>query len=87
MKVRFLRAGYFVWIVFVLAGFMAWLALGFPHLLWSYEWRDDGQGYSPYAKRFYMRCTWVGPYGTFIEHFPKEGKCGWLRFEKKRRDG
>ena len=82
MKVRFLRAGYFVWVLVVAAFYLAWLSFGLPHLLWSYEWRDTGDGYSPYAKRIYTRCTWFGPYGAFTKSSPEDGKCTWLRFQK-----
>ncbi len=87
MKVRLLRARYFVWVLVVAAFYLAWLGFGLPHLLWSYEWRDNGQGYSLYAKRFYTRCTYVGPYGALTEHFPRDGKCGWLRFQKNWEEG
>ena len=83
MNVRLLRASYFIWVIVVLAGYMAYLGLGLPHILWSYDWRDSGQGYDPYAERFYTCCRYIGPYGVFTVHFPKDGQCDWLQFHKQ----
>ncbi len=84
MKVRFLRASYFIWTLVAAAVYMTCLSLGLPHVIWSYDWRDTGQGDDLSAERFYTRCTYVGPYGAFTEHFPMDGKCAWLRFKKNR---
>ncbi len=80
MSIRFLRAHYFVWIALPLAGLLAYLLLGLPHIIWSYEWRDNGT-YDPAAPRHYTRCTFIGPYGTFTT-YPANGKCSWVLFRK-----
>ena len=82
MKPRLIRASYFVWIVVPLALYAVYQAYGLPHFIWSYDWRDDGQGYDPFANRYYLRCTYIGPYGAFTEHFPKNGECDWFQFHK-----
>jgi len=85
MKIRFLRANYFIWVVVPVIVYGVYLAFGLPHMVWNYEWRDDGQGYDPFAERWYLRCTFIGPYGEFTI-FPNNGECPWLRFYKQRED-
>ena len=83
MKTSFLRPGYFIWIIVPVALYLTFLAIGLPHFIWSYDWRDNGT-YDPFAKRYYTRCTYIGPYGSFTERFPDNGKCDWFQFHKKR---
>jgi len=83
MKAQFLRPGYFVWIVIPLALYLTYLAIGLPHFIWSYDWRDNGR-YDPFAYRFYTRCTFIGPYGEFTKRFPNGGQCAWFKFYKNR---
>ncbi len=85
MKTRFLRIGYFAWIIMPVALYLGYLAFGLPHFIWSYDWRDNGT-YDPFAKRHYTRCTFIGPYGDFTT-YPIDGKCGWLVFRKARGNG
>ncbi len=81
MSVPFIRPGYFIWI-FIPAGlWLAYTIFGMPHMIWSYSWRDDGQGYDPHATRYYTRCTYIGSYGP-ITIWPHDGKCPFLRFKK-----
>ena len=79
--VRLIRPSFFVWIIIPALLFFTYRAIGLPHVIFSYDWRDDGQGYSPFAERYYTRCTYVGPYGSFTDHAPG-GRCGWLQFHK-----
>lgn len=80
---RLLRLRYFVWLL-VPAGFlMIHLAMGLPHFIWSYSFRDNGT-YDPRAQRHYTRCTFIGPYGAFTT-YPGDGNCEWIRLFK--RDG
>jgi len=72
---------YFIWIIVPVIFYAAYLAFGLPHMIWNYEWRDDGQGYDPFASRRYTRCTYLGPYGEFTI-YPKNSKCELLRFFK-----
>ncbi len=81
---RILR--YFVWIIFPLAAYLAYLTFGLPHFRWSYTWLDQGQGYDPFADRYYTRCTYLGPYGEFTLHHPDNGECRWITFMKDQRE-
>ncbi len=83
MTVHFLRLSYFMWLIVPAAILLIYLIFGLPHMIWSYSWIDKGQGYDPFATRYYTRCTYVGPYGNFTAH-PNNGKCSWVRFRKKR---
>ncbi len=80
--VRFLRVSYFIWILILLGLWLFTVTAGLPHFRWSYDWRDDGQGYDPHAERHYTRCTYLGPYGQFTLH-PMNGHCAFIRFQKK----
>lgn len=73
---------FFRWTLVPVALFAAYLTLGLPHMRWSYDWRDDGQGYEPMAARFFTRCTFAGPYGQFTFHKPPNGECAWIIFRK-----
>lgn len=87
MEVRFLRAGYFIWVIVPLAIYLAYLAFGLPHMIWSYEYRQVGRTSlsDPFAGRHYTRCTFIGPYGSFSIS-AKNGKCGLVAFFKKETD-
>ena len=79
MRPRFWRLGYFAWPAVPLALYVGHLAWGLPHGRWSYSWIDEGQGYDPFADRYYTHCLYVGPYGGFDFH-PVDGRCAWIRF-------
>lgn len=82
-KVRFLRPGYFVWVLAPLALFASG-GLGDPHVIWSYEWRALGtNARQDWSQRYYTRCIYIGRAGTLIE-YPDNGKCGWIRFAPAR---
>ncbi len=83
MRTPFLRLSYFVWIIVPVALYLVFLAIGLPHFIWSYDWRDNGT-YDPFAYRYYTSCTYIGSYGEFTERFPRDGKCDWFQFHKKR---
>lgn len=80
MKVRFVRAVYFVWIIVPLMILLAWQMAGLPHVIWSYDFLNEGQGFDPFAPRTYTRCTYIGPYGAFTDYSPRGGACAWFRF-------
>ncbi len=87
MNVRFFRLSYLLWLVVPLAAYLVVTTYGWPHLRWSYVWRDDGQGYEPFAERFYIRCTYLdltglGPTQAFTLHHPANGHCPLIRFAK-----
>lgn len=73
---------YFVWTLVPILLYGAYPMNAAPHVIWSYVWRDDGQGYAPFAHRHYLRCTYVGPYGTFSED-AVDGKCSWITLRKR----
>jgi len=68
MKVRFLRASYFVW-VFAWMGLVAvYQLIGLPHLLTGYELPG--------------RCSYIGMSGALNIYFPHNGRCPWILFRK-----
>ena len=81
-KIRFIRASYFIWLIVPVLLYAVYLHVGLPHMIWSYSWRDDGQGFNPHADRYYQRCTYIGPYGAFTV-FPVNGQRDWLLFQRK----
>lgn len=81
-KVRLIKAVYFIWLIVPVALFVVYALYGLPHVIWSYEWRDDGQGYSNIHLRHYTRCTFLGPQGR-IKTYPIDGNCGWVLFYKR----
>ena len=85
MTVRFLRVSYALWLIVPVLLVGLYLAFGTPHLRWTYTWRDDGQGYEPFAERFYLRCTYLGPEGHFTLTHPPRGHCPLFRFAKHHR--
>lgn len=79
MKVRFLHARFFLWLI-VPALFYALVPFtGLPHARWAHAWIDEGQGFDPFAARRYTHCVFIGPYGRF-DVFPSDGSCAWIRF-------
>ena len=77
-----IRPVYFIWIVVPIALYLAFLLFGLPHMALSYTFRDNGQGYDPFAYRWYLTCTYEGPYGS-RKIYAANGKCPWFRFYKK----
>ncbi|MGX1499820.1 hypothetical protein ACSSV1_004880 [Labrenzia sp. MBR-25] len=75
-----LRLSYLFWLVLIGIAVLAYQLIGPPYLLWSYTWRNDGQGYDPFATRHYLRCTYLGPAGSFTILNPKHGECPRFRF-------
>ena len=85
MRVRFLRLSYALWLIVPATIYVVTTIYGLPHLRWSYSWRDDGQGFDPFAERFYLRCTYLGPNGTLTVHHPTHGRCPLIRFFRAQR--
>lgn len=55
--------------------FGLWVAgqvLGLPHLRYSYDF--NAEGHNPMLKREYLRCTYIGPHGSFTVR-PTDGNC------------
>lgn len=82
MSVRFLRLSYFLWVLVPAGLWLVYTSYGLPHIIWSYSWLDEGQGYDPFATRYYTRCTYAGPYGNRTI-LPSNGQCPLIRFEKQ----
>ncbi len=84
MKIRFLRFSFFIWVLMPITVYLAYLTFGLPHMIWSYEYRQVGLSSSanPFAGRYYTRCTFIGPYGSFSTP-AKNGKCSLISFFKK----
>ena len=74
-------AKFLIWIVVPLSFWGATEFFGLPHIRWSYTWIDEGQGYDPFARRHYTRCTFWGPNGSITIH-PTGGNCGSVQFFK-----
>lgn len=72
---------FFLWVSVPILAFLAFQLYGLPHFRWSYSWRNDGQGYNPFASRYYTSCTYIGPYETFTIR-PSNGQCDWVIFSK-----
>ena len=77
-----IRPVYFIWIIVPITLYAMFLVWGLPHIAFNYKWRNDGQGYDPFANRWYISCEYVGPYGSYF-YRPKDGKCPWFLFYKK----
>lgn len=73
---------YLIWIIFPVALYLIYLIFGLPHIIWSYSWRNDGQGHDPFANRYYTKCVYIGSYGEFTIHNPNDGECDWFIFRK-----
>ncbi len=87
IKAPLIRACYFWWIILLAILFALWLWVGTPYIRWSYSWIDSGQGYSPYADRYYTKCRYLklsDVSATHTLHNPNNGKCRWVLFADKR---
>lgn len=82
MKVRLIRASFFWWLIVPITLFGAYQSFGLPHLIWSYQFLDNGNPYDLDVPRTYTRCTFVGPFGVFTVPASR-GKCGLVRFFKE----
>lgn len=69
----------FLWLIG--AGFIysIYASQGLPHMIWSYEFLDNGDEYNPLAERYFTSCTFVGLYGSFTVA-ASDGDCGFVRF-------
>lgn len=71
----------FFWVALPIAGYVAYGLYGMPHVIFSYNFHDNGDQFNPLAKRTYTQCVFIGPYGGF--KVPAEnGRCGWVKFFK-----
>lgn len=76
------RLRFMAWPAVPLALYIAYAAVGLPHIRWSFTWVDEGQGHDPLADRFFLSCTFWGPFGRFTFDHPADGKCAWVIFRK-----
>ena len=57
---------YFIWVIIPVLLYLGYQAWGLPHIAFNYTYRDDGQGYRPFAPdRWYTSCTYIGYFGHF----------------------
>ncbi len=71
----------FLWLALPVAAYVAYFIHGLPHMIWSYSFHDNGDPHNLLAKRDYIDCTFLGPYGRFT--VPADaGRCGWIKFFK-----
>lgn len=71
----------FLWLGLPLGLYAGYHVYGAPHVIWSYKWFDEGQGFDPFARRYYTACVFIGPQGP-RRFEPISGKCGLVRFAK-----
>ena len=76
---------FLIWLAVPLALYGGWQLYGLPHVIWAYEFIDNGRPYDLTAKRHYLSCTFIGPYGAFTTP-ASGGRCGWVRLFKNRGD-
>ena len=79
MRVRFVKPSYFIWLLLLGVTFGISQIVGLPHLRFTYEFHTSGSRYDPFADRYYTRCTYWGPNGTFTIRYPVNGECAILR--------
>ncbi len=82
MTPRVLRLRYFVWLIVPIGILAGHLHYGAPHLAFSYTYVKTGYGRDTHDKRIYLRCIYIGPYGTFYAK-PDHRGCGRIRFFKR----
>ena len=58
------------WMIIPVGVYFAYLIFGLPHFIWSYSWVDEGQGYDPWAQRYYTRCNFHRPLRV-VHHISK----------------
>ncbi|MBU2527616.1 MAG: hypothetical protein KKC03_13545 [Bacteroidetes bacterium] len=74
-----IKPAFFLWVLVPPIVFMAYLAVGLPHLRWSYTILDNGDPYNPYVERYYLKCTYIAPWGHFVFE-PSDGDCPLIKF-------
>ena len=79
-QARLIRAVYFLWLIVPVAIYVSFKAYGLPHVLSSTHSRT----YAGQLSRVYSQCNYIGPYGRFEVHFPRNGHCDFLRLFKSR---
>ena len=73
MKPTLIRPVYFVWLVVPTVGYLAYLILGWPHVLFA--WTDR-------VPRSMSSCAYIGPTGIFETYTKTDGSCQVVRFRK-----
>jgi hypothetical protein len=70
--------GHFRWLGWVAVGAAVFALAPRPALKWQYEF-SSARGFDPYAERFYHRCDYISPVGSFTVR-PADGKCEWVKW-------
>lgn len=76
-----IRPVFFIWVVVLIALWLAMQVLGSPYLNWSYDFRSAG-GNDPFAERYYTRCTYTN-FSDEITIHPGNGNCPRIKFFKQ----
>ena len=84
MGAIFRNLRFLFWLAVPLGLYGGWQLYGLPHVIWACEFIDNGRPYDPFAKRHYLSCTFVGPYGVFTTR-ATGGRCEWVRLFKERK--
>ena len=81
-KPRLIHPSYFVWLIALALLWGAWHVAGTPYFIWARTWLDQGQGYDPYAERYYTRCHYLklSDVNQSHTHYPNNGQCAWIFF-------
>lgn len=73
MKPHLIRLQYFAWLIVPTVAYLAYLILGWPHVLFT--WTDR-------MPRSMSSCSYLGPTGIFETYAKVDGHCQLLRFRK-----
>lgn len=73
-------AALFLWLALPLAAVAVYHTYGTPHGLWSYEFRDNGDPYNPFAYGHYTSCTYIGWRWNEVTSPASAGSCPWVQF-------
>ena len=72
----------FLWLFGAGALYTVYQTKGLPHFAFSYTFSDNGDQYNPFAERYYITCTFWGPYGMFTVD-ARNGRCAWVQMFKE----
>ena len=79
MRARLIKPSYLIWLLMLGGLYGASTIWGLPHLRATYDFQTTGSRYDPFADRYYTRCTYWGPNGSFTVRFPPHGHCAIIR--------
>jgi hypothetical protein len=80
-------AALFLWLALPLAGYLTYVTHGTPHMIWSYEFHDNGSRYDLTVPRHYTSCTYVGWGWKTVTASAVGARCPWVRLFKSEAHG